>query len=178
MTTVFTLLFALALYMFPVMRVDAQHVLPYPSYMPGNKLYSVSRVIDRLKKYWYWGDIASFRLRLGLSDKYLVEAKTLFDYKQYLLATDALIRSDAEFSVLSRYLAAARRDGKDIRRYTKEIADAASVHEAILTELAEMMPETYDWTPEQSDTEHLPLRRMLTHALEIRMHTASEAASL
>jgi len=78
-------------------QVRAEYVLPYPSAMPGNKLYRIMRIIDELKKPLYFGSITRYKYHLSLADKYLVEAKTLFEYKQYLLAVDALERSDREF---------------------------------------------------------------------------------
>src|SRR5450759_5012191 len=77
--------------------VYADYVLPYPSYMPGSSLYKVSRVVDLLKFYWSWGNIAQIKYHLALSDKYLIEAKTLMEYKQFLLGTDDLRRYDKEF---------------------------------------------------------------------------------
>jgi len=62
--------------------IHAEYVLPYPSYMPGNKIYRVSRVVDKIKKYWYFGNIAQIKYHLALADKYLVEAKTLMEYDQ------------------------------------------------------------------------------------------------
>src|SRR5450759_4493421 len=91
--------------------VYADYVLPYPSYMPGSSLYKVSRVVDRLKFYWSWGNIAQIKYHLALSDKYLVEASTLMEYKQYLLGVDALRRSDAEFTKLPVYVAGAKKEG-------------------------------------------------------------------
>lgn len=95
-----------------VPSVRADYVLPYPSVMPGNKLYRITRIVDQLKKYWYFGNIAQIKYHLGLSDKYLVEAKTLFEYKQYLLATDALKRSSDQFSQIHQYVIKAEAGGR------------------------------------------------------------------
>src|SRR3989344_2434627 len=85
-----------------VSRVEAAYVLPYPSYMPGNKLYTFSRFFDEVGRIWNFGSIASTKYALHLSDKYLVEAKTLFEYQQYLLALDALQRSDRQLKCLKQ----------------------------------------------------------------------------
>ena len=68
------------------MFAESQYVLPYPSAMPGSFLYKLNLVQEEILRYWYFGDFGQFKYNLGLSDKYLVEAKTLFEYKQYLLA--------------------------------------------------------------------------------------------
>src|SRR5260221_10615939 len=114
--TLFTLLLVVfCLLCTPVVR--AEYVLPYPSFMPGNKIYRVTRVIDKLKKYWYWGNISQIKYHLGLADKYLVEAKTLMEYNQFLLAADALRRSDDEFAQLPTYIVGARHDVVDITMF-------------------------------------------------------------
>ena len=94
------LIFLLILFVAFPSSVFADYTLPYPSYMPGNKLYKASRLFDELQKYWHWGNIASVKYRLKIADKYLVEAKVLFEYKQYVLALDALERSDMHIKSL------------------------------------------------------------------------------
>ena len=130
--------------------VRAEYVLPYPSFMPGNKLYRVTRIVDKLKNYWYFGTIAQAKYHLGLSDKYLVEAKTLFEYKQYLLAVDALGRSDDEFRKVSKNPAAAQK------------------HIEVLTQLLSLVPDTFTWTPEKSEATRLPLKDLLEASIRLR----------
>lgn len=151
-----------------VPRVQAEYVLPYPSYMPGNKLYRVSRMIDTLKAYWYWGNIASFRYHLGLSDKYLVEAKTLFEYKQYLLANDALKRSTDQFQSIPIYVKGAQRQKKDITVMKKTVQEAVEVHRGVLESISWKAPETFLWQPEKSNTTELPLGRNIREAIQMR----------
>ena len=113
---------------FVIPAVRADYVLPYPSYMPGNKLYKVGRVIDTHKRFWYFGSIAQTKYHLGLSDKYLVEAKTLFEYKQYMLGADALIRSNNEFNEIPHYIAKAKESGIDVTLLKATILYAAKKH--------------------------------------------------
>src|ERR1700749_87312 len=80
-----------------VASADSPYVLPYPSFMPGTIFYKIDRVIEIFEKYWYFGDFGQFTYNLKESDKYLVQAKTLFEYQQYLLAMVALQQSDAYF---------------------------------------------------------------------------------
>jgi hypothetical protein len=139
--------------------VHAEYVLPYPSFMPGNKLYRISRLIDVMKKYWYFGDIAQFKYRLTLSDKYLVEAKTLFEYKQYLLGFDALKRSSTEWqkavpttpSMLLSY------------------QEAAKKHIEVLERMD--VPDNFLWSPEKSASSKLPLRGEIENAIQLRKKT-------
>lgn len=133
--------------------VRADYVLPYPSYMPGNKLYKLTRIIDQLKKYWYFGDIAQEKYHLQLTDKYLVEAKTLFEYKQYLLGADALSRSDQQFRQLPK------------NSLTHE---AAVKHGEVLSQLLTIVPDEFNWSPEKSASTTLHLKDLLTASIEIR----------
>src|ERR1700690_3290457 len=110
----------------------SNYVLPYPSYMPGNKLYKVSRILDKLQNYWNWGNIAQERYHLSLSDKYLVEAKTLFEYNQYFLAVDALNRSNQQFMMVRPYVTKAQQEGKDVKSILDTFTAAEEKHVAVL----------------------------------------------
>jgi len=135
------------LFIAPVVRAD--YVLPYPSFMPGNKIYKISRIVDRVKEYWYFGNLAQAKYHLSLSDKYLVEAKTLFEYKQYLLALDALTRSDDHFS-------------------QQKNTEAAKAHIFVLESLLGQLPDTFQWTPEKETATQLPIAQKLQDSIKIR----------
>ncbi len=152
----------------------AEYVLPYPSYMPGNKVYKISRLVGELKKYWYWGSIASFKYHLGLSDKYLVEAKTLFEYKQYLLARDALARSNENFRELPQYLIRAKNEGKDMRIFNQQIQKAAAAHMGVIDGLARLVPKTFNWREEKKQPVELGLQQLLTETNKLRQSVALE----
>lgn len=157
--------------------VHASYVLPYPSYMPGNKLYKVSRMVDGFKKYWYFGNIAKTKYYLALSDKYLVEAKTLFEYKQYLLAVDALSRSDSAYTQLSRYVASAKSDKKDISLLKAMTIDSAEVHRNVLETIKKIVPERVTWSPEHEKPTQLALHNSLTFSIRLRERIISEISS-
>ncbi len=146
----------------------ASYVLPYPSYMPGNKMYRVTRLMDRMKAPFYFGNLSSFRYHLALSDKYLVEAKTLFEYKQYLLAVDALKRSDKEFSDVPQYLQKARKEGKDIRAFESLYNEAAQEHTRVLKSLLSTLPESFEWSPEKVASTTLSLKDMINTSIALR----------
>ena len=130
--------------------VFATYTLPYPSYMPGNKLYSVSRIIDAVKEYWYWGKLGQAKYHLALADKYLVEAKTLFEYKQYLLAVDGLKRSD-----------------EHIKKVPMN-KDAMLSHVEVLNYLLKTLPEQFTWTPEKGAATQLNLHEIIKNSINIR----------
>ena len=139
--------------LFIVRSVHAEYVLPYPSYMPGNKLYNLTRMIDKIENYWYFGPIAQTKYHLKLSDKYLVEAKTLFEYEQYLLAVDALSRSDSQFSALSA---------------SKIVREAAQKHREVLEALLSAVPSEFIWAPEKTAPTTLDIKGLLLRALTLR----------
>ena len=157
-----TIYFSLAL------SVQADYVLPYPSFMPGNKAYRISRVIDSLKAYWYWGNIASFRYHLALADKYLVEAKTLFEYKQYLLAVDALTRSTIHTERLPVYLKRAKSERKDIAKLKATTGEAIDAHVLVLEEITARVPEQFLWQPEKAASTDLKLGSFLRESVNLR----------
>lgn len=148
--------------------IFAAYVLPYPSYMPGNKLYKVSRVVDVVKGWWSWGSIAQLKYHMALADKYLVEAKTLFEYQQYPLALDALARSDKEILYLKPFIDRAEKEGKDMLAFKQIVDDAMTVHKKILTEIKKTVPETFTWQPEKAQEEELMLHMRLQYSYEIR----------
>lgn len=146
----------------------ADYVLPYPSYLPGNKLYQVSRFLDEAKQYWYWGSIGGVKYHLKLTDKYLVEAKTLFEYEQYLLAVDALKRSNRKFQKIPQFIARARGEGKDASGLEKILAEADAIHDQTLQKILASVPEEFIWTPEKATPTRLLLRKLLLEAINIR----------
>ena len=98
------LLFLVTYFLVVPLAQAVDYVLPYPSYMPGNPMYKIRQILERAQEYWYFGDMAKVKYHLKMADKYLVEAKTLFEYKQYLLAVDALQRSNQQFQPLPQLL--------------------------------------------------------------------------
>ena len=148
--------------------VRAEYVLPYPSFMPGNKIYRVSRVIDSLKNYWYWGTIAQIQYHLSLSDKYLVEAKTLFEYKQYLLATDALSRSDEVLIDIPDLLKRGNEEGKDMSEQKTIVIEAMKTHIVTIDYMRQWLPNEFQWTPEKAAATELSIGTMLDTSMQIR----------
>lgn len=154
--------------LFIVSPVRAEYVLPYPSFMPGNKIYKISRVVDALKEYWSFGNLSKVKYHLGQSDKNLVEAKTLFEYKQYLLAAAALARSNGHFKNIAGFLDAASGEGKDVTLWRSSAREAAIVHQAVLASLMVQVPESFDWRPEKDEATALSLHELLKKSIEIR----------
>lgn len=146
----------------------AAYVLQYPSYMPGHKLYRVSQIIDEVKRYWHWGNLSSYRYYLNQSDKALVEAKTLFEYGQYLLAIKALERSNKALQHVPDTLKRARDEGKDIAKYKLELQEAIGEHKRLIKQVMEDTPKEFYWTPEKSDPQMLPIHQALSEAERIR----------
>lgn len=146
----------------------AAYVLPYPSFMPGNKVYKISRYIDVSRKWWSWGTIASLKYHQGLADKYLVEAKTLFEYKQYPLALDALARSDAHVSALRPLLSQGTADGKDMTKFAAAVDEEMTIHKSVIARIVSEVPETFPWQPERAPESNLLLHDILRQSYEIR----------
>lgn len=164
---VYILIIAYLVFFQPV-NVYASYMLPYPSAMPGNKIYTVTRVLDSLKKYWYFGDIAQTKYHLELSDKYLVEAKTLFEYQQYLLGIDALTRSDAHFTQLKDAIRLVAANGKNPKDLVELILGAAETHIALLNTMQLVTPKEFTWKPEVGNASYIPIHELISGSKNIR----------
>lgn len=155
-------------------QIQASYVLPYPSFMPGNKLYKISRIVDQLNNWWYFGNIAQIKYHLGLSDKYLVEAKTLFEYKQYLLGVDALKRSTKQFQTLPLFVKQGISENKNMNSLISTISEAVVIHRSILQEMKISCPETFQWIPEKKSATDLKLHNELDAADSVVVSVVKE----
>lgn len=151
-----------------IIFAESDYVLPYPSAMPGSIWYKIHLVQERLEQFWYFGSFGQFDYSLKEADKYLVEAKTLFEYKQYLLADVALKKSDTYFGKLSHYLDNAKRENKNISEKEKILKDAALKHLEILNMLKKELPENFMWRPEKTSATSLTLLEDIEAAIKIR----------
>lgn len=154
--------------------VSSKYVLPYPSYMPGNKLYVVSRFVDRLKEYWSFGSIASLRYHLALADKYLVESKTLFEYEQYPLALSALAESNKHVTKLTLYIQKASQEGKEVARLKVLVGEAMVRHTGVLQQLKFDTPVDFTWVPEKAAVTSLHIHETLEAAEVVRNKVQTE----
>lgn len=145
----------------PSTTYAADYVLPYPSYMPGHKLYKMHQAWEKLQEYWHFGNIAKFKYYLSMSDKYLVEAKTLFEYKQYLLAVKALENSKKYFSECEIYLTEAQQNGKDVSQKRDIYKQAGIKHREILDDLKNKLPKKVIWKEENSLPVELEIHKSL-----------------
>lgn len=125
--------------------------------------------MDEAKRYWYWGNFSSYRYYLGQSDKTLVEAKTLFEYHQYLLGMDALQRSNRAVQQQNIYLLRSEKEDKDVRQARQTVSEAMSEHERILKKLMEELPPEFVWIPEKQTAQVLHIRQELINAQTIRI---------
>lgn len=156
------------LYITSVAFAESSYVLPYPSFMPGTFFYKVDKGIEFVEKYWYFGDFGKFTFSLKESDKYLVEAKTLFEYKQYLLAEKALQQSNIYFLQTGPALKKAAQHGKNILEFKSLLASAADKHEEVLKQIEQITPDTFIWSPEKTAASTLEIHKDIEEAIQIR----------
>lgn len=145
---------------------SSDYVLPYPSFMPGNKLYSVHRIYEGISKYWYFGDYGRFIYYLNLSDRYLVEAKTLFDYKQYLLAVSALNKSNEYFKDASNVIKKVKKNGVEQKLILLKSAGKKHIEE--LEKISNITPEVFKWTPEKVASSQLQIEALILNSIGLR----------
>jgi len=161
-------LFIILYSLFTPRIIFAEYALPYPSYMPGNKLYVVSKILDRAKSWWYWGAIGQTKYHMMLSDKYLVEAKTLFEYKQYLLAINALRLSDEHIAEAPKYITMGKSRGVDMVQFESLFTAELTVHRTVLEKLKTELPKTFIWTPEKQPVTTINIDGLLSAAITLR----------
>lgn len=146
----------------------ADYVLPYPSVMPGSALYKFNLAKESLLKFWYFGDFGKFNYNLRQSDKYLVESKTLFEYKQYLLGYKALVKSDDYFIKTLPNLNSAQKNGKNVNNDREILKNAALKHVETLSNLIKDVPETFIWKPEKEKPTVLNMEEEINQSISIR----------
>lgn len=161
-------LFIILYSLFTPRIILAEYVLPYPSYMPGSKLYSVSKKVEWLKSRWYWGAIGQTKYHMMLADKYLVEAKTLFEYKQYVLAINALHVSNEHINQVPKFITMGKSRGVDMAQFESLFAQEREAHRAVLEKLKTELPKTFIWTPEKKPATTLDIDALLSEALFLR----------
>lgn len=157
-----------------VSQVSAEYMLPYPSSMPGNRIYRITRLLDSIKKYWYFGSLGQIKYHISLADKYLVEAKTLMEYKQYLLASDALTRSDEQIKQLTTSLLNAADQYKDVSVTRQIISSEMQKHLEIFDDLVTNVPSQITWSPEKSASTTIQLENDLKNSKTIRLKLLSQ----
>lgn len=164
------LIFAAILFLVPKAHIYAEsnYVLPYPSTMPGSKFYIINLIKEKVLSYWYFGNFSKFKYNLKLSDKYLVEAKTLFEYKQYFLGINALRKSNSYFTNTSPYLIKAKIENKDISKNRTILREAALKHKEVFMKLEKDLPEIFIWIEEKSLPAVLELKKAVREAIAIR----------
>jgi hypothetical protein len=147
---------------------SSPYVLPYPSTMPGGISYKIHLVWEKIMQYWYYGDFGQFDYNLKQSDKYLVQAKTLFEYNQYLLGYQALKKSDIYFQKIIPSLLFAQQHGKSTLDKRKLLSEASQKHIEMLAQIKQETPAQFTWTPEKSNPTSLNIVQAIDNAISIR----------
>ncbi len=164
--TVFFLIFFFA--MMGSVYAESSYVLPYPPSMPGSFAYKLRLVYENLSKYWHFGNFGQFEYNLKMADKYLVEAKTLLEYKQYLLGYKSLQKSDFYFSNILPNLIKAEKNNKDIVQKNLVLKQAAGKHIETLEKMELNTPAIFIWQPEKALPTTLYLKKAIISSALLR----------
>jgi len=162
------LVFFISIFFKTTVFAQSNYVLPYPSSMPGSLSYKIHLIYENVSRYWYFGNFGQFDYNLKLSDKYLVEAKTLFEYKQYLLGYKALKKSNQYFVNILPNLVKAERNGKNIVQKKAILNETSKKHIEVLQGLEDNIPNIFIWKPEKSIPTTLNLREALDISIQLR----------
>lgn len=146
---------------------SSSYVLPYPGHMPGNKLYIVDQAIDKVQHFLSFGNISQFKQHLAVSDRYLVEAKTLFEYKQYKLAMTSLQKSDENFVKLYPLLKKSQKQGVNTEDKEKLLTEASVRHREVLIELLLKTPSEFTWEDERSQPVKLQIHKKINNSIKL-----------
>lgn len=155
----------------PVSDAESSYVLPYPSFMPGSPFYKLNLIKEEILKYWYFGNFGQFTYNLKQSDKYLIEAKTLFEYKQYFLAYNALKKSEKYFSDIYPALLRAKNENKNIVQKEAILKAAALRHIEVLNVIKEQVPRQFVWRPEKSSPTTLNFHSEIEKSIKVKKQT-------
>lgn len=165
----FLLIFALFLLLSQISFAQSNYVLPYPSRMPDGLSYKLHVIFEGISKYWYFGDFGQFNYNLKTADKYLVEAKTLFEYKQYLLGYKALQKSDSYFVKILPVIVNAKKHGKNIVGKKMILEEASEKHIETLKKIKNNIPSVFLWQPEKSLPTTLNLEKIINQSIQLRL---------
>ena len=147
---------------------QSEYVLPYPSNMPGSIFYNLDLIHEKISKYWHFGDFGQFNYNLKLADKYLVEAKTLFEYKQFLLGYNALQKSDSYFVKILPKIIEAQKKGKNVIKKKEVLKKASEKHIEVLEEIGSNVPGTFLWEDEKVPPIELNLGEAIAKSINLR----------
>ena len=163
-------LLALLIFLFSVDTAfaDSSYTLPYPSSMPGSKFYKLHQLYEGLEKYWYFGDFANFHYNLKYSDKYLVETKTLFEYKQYLLAIQSLEKSNSYFVNTKLSIDLAKSNNKNTKEKEEILKNSSIKHKEILSQIKSITPQEFYWNPEKGKPTKILIKDKINGSIQIR----------
>lgn len=151
-----------------IVYADSNYVLPYPSAMPGSNFYKIRLLYEKIEQYWYFGSFGQFKYHLKLSDKYLVEAKTLFEYKQYLLAYNSLRKSNGYFKYINIYLSKAKEENKNIEQKQNILNEASLKHIETLNIIQRQTPKKFTWQPERGSSTPLDIQDLMEESISLR----------
>jgi len=151
----------------PASAFAQEYVLPYPGFMPGHSLYKISNIVDKLQEWWSFGDFTKFHYHLNAADKKLVEAKILFEYKQFLLASESLQIYEKHLKLANNYLSTAVANGKNISQNRRLFTSAILKHSEVLEKLKLNLPERFLWSPEKESSKMIEIRIILTDAINL-----------
>lgn len=146
----------------------AEYILPYPSYLSGNKLYKVSEFVDSIKKYWYFGTLTQLKYIQEMSDKHLVEAKTLFEYKQYALGVRALEKSNTDASEIPTILLRLNTEQKSNQAIVQKVNEEMEAHKEVLKRMFLEVPESVNWSEEKKTPFLIDFSKLYLVALGVR----------
>lgn len=147
---------------------SSDYVLPYPGFMPGSSFYPIFEYADLVKGFFAFGDFASFSYSLSQSDKYLVEAKVLFEYNQYPLAIKSLKKSDQYLIAAKSSLSNAKTNRKNISQKHMQLRSAEQKHTEVLDSILPKVPKIFTWEDEKKDPVLLQLESEILKSIEIR----------
>jgi hypothetical protein len=138
--------------------------------MPGNKLYVARQFLEQVQEFWYFGDMSKVKYHIKMADKYLVEAKTLFEYKQIKLGEVSLSISNDHFAKAVLYERDVAYEKKDKGEQEELLKNSGHKHSEIINLLMKDLPEKINWQEEKKDSETIWVHMILKQALIIRQY--------
>jgi len=127
------------LFAWPVLAVDEG--LPDPGITPDSPFYFIETIGERISLFFTFGTEAKAEKKLDHAEKRLAEAKAMADEGREDLAERSLDAYGKLVSEAAEMLAEAAKDGDKDEALAELIRRATGIHQMVLTEVYEKVPE-------------------------------------
>jgi len=119
------------------------YFLPYPGILPGNSLYPLKMIRDRVVSYFITDPVKKAEFYLLMADKRINAGKFLADYRKYSLVEPTISKGQNYFDQSIELAAKTKKQGINIKNLTEQLNKASEKHEEVLGVILLEIPDDY-----------------------------------